>query len=115
MPHKPSYVEVPLTKGQITLVSTEDFERVTAFKWTAMWNQYTRSFYAYRWVGTGYKRGTTQYLHRFLMDLPRGDKRQVDHINHDTLDNRRSNIRVVTQSENAKNRLSHKVLQGANH
>jgi HNH endonuclease len=41
------------------------------------------------------------YLHRLLTNCPK-DK-VVDHINHDTLDNRRSNLRVVSQNVNAFN------------
>lgn len=47
--------------------------------------------------------GKKIYLHRFLMDSPEG--LIVDHINHQTLDNRRENLRVVTHSENMKNRI----------
>ena len=39
-------------------------------------------------------------LHRFVMGLEPGDKRQVDHINRDKKDNRRCNLRIVTSSEN---------------
>lgn len=41
-------------------------------------------------------------LHRQLMDPPRG--MEVDHINGDTLDNRRSNLRVCTRQQNHRNR-----------
>lgn len=41
-------------------------------------------------------------LHRFLTNAPKGF--DVDHINHDTLDNRQENLRVVTRAENMQNR-----------
>lgn len=41
-------------------------------------------------------------LHRFIMKPP--VKLQVDHINRNPLDNRRLNLRIVTQQENLKNR-----------
>ena len=46
------------------------------------------------------------YLHRLLMGLEPGDKREVDHVNHNTLDNRRLNLRVVTGAQNRYNRRS---------
>jgi hypothetical protein len=46
--------------------------------------------------------GRKRTLHRFLMDYP--DKKVVDHINHNTFDNRLENLRVVTQVENQQNR-----------
>lgn len=41
-------------------------------------------------------------MHRVVMDCP-GDK-LIDHINGDKLDNRKSNLRFATQSENMRNR-----------
>ena len=48
---------------------------------------------------THYKVGS---IHRWIMDAPKG--LQVDHINRNRLDNRRSNLRLVTHKENCKNR-----------
>lgn len=42
------------------------------------------------------------YLHRFLMDPP--DHMWVDHANHNTLDNRKRNLRICLPVENLRNR-----------
>jgi hypothetical protein len=44
---------------------------------------------------------TSVYLHRFIMGAESG--MEVDHINHNTLDNRKENLRIVTHSQNLQN------------
>lgn len=48
-------------------------------------------------------RWTTLYMHRLLIGAPKG--KQVDHRNHDGLDNRRRNLRLATSSQNLANQL----------
>ena len=95
---------IELTKGQFALVSKKDYERLSKYKWYARWSKCTQSYYATRSVRLPNGKQTPICMHREILRLKRGDKRQGDHINHDTLDNRRCNVRIVTASENMHNR-----------
>jgi len=46
----------------------------------------------------------TKAAHRLVMGLQKGDGFEVDHINHNGLDNRRSNLRVCSKKQNQLNR-----------
>lgn len=91
-------MKIYLSKGRFTLISSQDYGNLSQWKWC---------FYPSRGGGyAGRKVGnTTIYMHRVIMNPIEG--LQVDHINHDGLDNRRSNLRVVTPAQNMANvRLS---------
>jgi len=93
--------EIKLTQGKVALIDDEDLELVSKYKWCA--KKSGNTFYAYN---SAYKDGR-QYslpMHRLLMGLKKQDKLFVDHINHNGLDNRRSNIRVCNNSQNQQNR-----------
>ena len=60
-------------------------------------------------TGPAYVRRTVdplEPLQRVVLGLKPGDKRKVDHIDGNTLDNRRANLRIVTDAENAQNQGS---------
>lgn len=46
---------------------------------------------------------TPLYLHRMILGLEIGDRRQVDHINGNPLDNRRANLRLCNARQNGQN------------
>lgn len=87
-------IEVPLSQGQIALIDAADQWVLDGGKWCATWTGH--KFYAVR--GTA---KTRQSMHRLVMAAQTGQI--VDHINGNTLDNRRSNLRFVTLRENAVN------------
>jgi hypothetical protein len=96
--------ELSLNRGLVTLLDDEDYELVSCWKWYAKFipNYHAPSFHAMRSAKHPSGRPTTITLHRFITNAPKG--LVVDHINHDTLDNRRANLRVVEHRENMQNR-----------
>ena len=93
-------VEVKLTRGLVTIIDAEDFELVSQFKWYA--TRGSNTDYAVRtpWIPEE-RRYQQVSLHRFLLNAP--CDMHVDHRNHQGLDNRRSNLRLCTPTENRWN------------
>jgi hypothetical protein len=90
-------VEVPLTQGKVALIDDEDAERVIRYKWHARWDAKGRRYYAVRQTQRKRKPYALS-MHRFILNAP--PDAQVDHINRDGLDNRRSNLRLATANQN---------------
>lgn len=86
--------EIPLTQGKVALVDDEDYERINQYKWHAH-ERKSGGYYARR-LSIGI------YMHRFIMNAKQGE--EVDHINGNTLDNRKCNLRMVTHAQNGRNR-----------
>src|SRR3990167_1278957 len=84
-----------------TIIDLEDFGKIQSYTWYAIYNPPTKSFYASGNILLNKKR-KQKLLHRFIMDCP--SHLQIDHMNHNTLDNRKSNMRIVTSQENHQNR-----------
>lgn len=89
---------IPLTQGKFAVVDDEDFQSLNRFKWYAHCRRHTGNFYATR---HGEQREML-LMHRVILGLRAGE--ECDHINHDSLDNRRSNLRKCTSQQNQWNR-----------
>jgi hypothetical protein len=102
--------KIELTQGKFAIVDAEDFDRVNQFKWCYNKNGKYHG-YAQRGQYIGMKDGKRIQkhiiMHRFIMGVE-DSKVHVDHINHDTLDNRKSNLRLCTNSENMMNMIARK-------
>lgn len=72
------------------------------YTWYSYYSKFTDTFYAVAGIKKEDGTQTMIYLHRWIM-APEKDM-FIDHINHDTLDNTRENLREVTVSENSLNR-----------
>lgn len=81
------------------LVDDADYEKYNQYNWSPHFNG--QKYYPVRKVKIDGK-SREIYLHREIMDAPKGV--HVDHINGDSLDCRRENMRFVTHSQNAMNR-----------
>jgi hypothetical protein len=88
--------EIKLTQGKVALVDDEDFEYLNQWKWHAHKDR-LNYWYAIRTVS-----GKRIPMHRQIMNTPKD--RQVDHIDHNGLNNQRSNLRNCTRSQNQMNR-----------
>lgn len=73
------------------IIDTEDLDKVKDIKW-----KLNNNGYAVNYSG---KKNITLFMHRIVL----GVDEPVDHINHNKLDNRKSNLRVITKSQNQMN------------
>jgi hypothetical protein len=78
--------------GKHLIVDDSDFEVASKIKWSVDSVGYPQGRYC----------GKTIRLHNLLLGKS-NRKNQIDHINRNKLDNRRSNLRIVTQKENLNN------------
>lgn len=95
--------QIKLTQNKVALVDDEDYEWLNQFKWYAC--KYGVQYYALRKYPRKQK---ILYMHREILKLTPNDGKLSDHINHNGLDNRRNNLRIVTRIENQWNRRSFK-------
>lgn len=90
--------EVELTHGHVCLVDVDNLALIGQYRWCAMVGR--KTYYAITNTTHNGKR-SSMLMHQLLLEIPPGY--EGDHINRNGLDNRRSNLRVVTRSVNARN------------
>lgn len=89
------YVEMFTSKNEVFYVDADDFDRVKDVCWFKDQHGYL----------VGYRDGEYIQLHRLVTNCP--ENMIVDHIGGSTTihDNRKSNLRIVTHSQNSMNRV----------
>ena len=86
------YVTGYTNHGVPFFVDTDDYEKISQYCWSLNGNGY---------LGARGPRGEHLLLHRIIMGTKPGEL--VDHINHDLMDNRKCNLRIVFDAENRLN------------
>ena len=91
--------EIPITKGHIVFVDDDDFDRINKYRWCYHGNGYAARGYHDNGMLIIVK------LHQEIMGKPKNGY-EIDHINGNKLDNRKSNLRIVTHQQNVFNSKS---------
>lgn len=90
--------EIVLSQGMVALVDDDDYEWLNSMKWHAHRDGHTcYARHAY-WENGACK---TVKMHRVIMGAPQG--KEIDHMNGNGLDNRKSNLRICSTAENQHN------------
>lgn len=102
-PKTQEYRTIPLTQGQVAIVDAADYDWLMQWKWYFHWQPKVNAGYARRFEPrqvNGARRAIL--MHRLILGVEIS-RVIVDHINRDTLDNRRINLRSCTIAQNACN------------
>jgi len=93
---------IPLTRGQFAVVDAKDYPVLSQYTWFVEGTD--KNYYAVR-----KENGKSIKMHRQITNAP--DHLVVDHIDHNGLNNRNTNLRNATFTQNCQNqrRLSHKT------
>lgn len=95
--------QIPLTQEKVALVDDEDYEELIKMKWHAWYNKNGDSFYAHHTIYNGVDKSPRVIrMHRFLMKID-DPALKVDHIDGDTLNNCKHNLRICKSHQNNTN------------
>ena len=89
--------QIPLTGDTVALVDVADYAHLKDFNWFV-----SKDGYAVGFIPDGAGKFKLQYMHRLILHPAQGEL--VDHINGNTLDNRRTNLRIATPQQNMQSR-----------
>jgi hypothetical protein len=99
------FLRIPLTRGKFAIVDPEDYPRLARHKWHLA--KSPTGSYAVRWQCCPAKKTRKRiWMHRQVIYIPRS--LLSDHVNCNSLDNRKENLRPATVSQNLCNRPKRK-------
>jgi hypothetical protein len=100
---------IPLTKGRFALVDDSDYPWLSQLRWCYSSDGYAVNYYRDEY-GIYHRRSMHRLIMARMLEQFVPPDLQVDHINHDRIDNQRNNLRLATRSQNQ----AYKKLQVSN-
>jgi hypothetical protein len=88
--------------GHVCIIDDEDFELLNQYTWYPDVPLFKNTIYAKGWVKTKYVK-----MHRFIMESHNHniDKQDIDHEDHNGLNNQKENLRICTPKQNSYNSI----------
>jgi len=95
---------IKLTQGKVAFIDDQDYPLIIDHKWYA--HRIHNIWYAKTHVRKSTGEPTKLSMHQLILNVLPGF--EIDHINHDGLDNRKHNLRIVTCQQNQFNQKRHR-------
>ena len=99
--------EIQLTQGKVALIDDDDYEKINEFKWCASFDPKSGKYYAEHSIVLELKpklKTKSIKMHRIILGTT-NSKIHVDHIDGNTLNNVKTNLREATPTQNGANRI----------
>ena len=94
--------QIKLTQNKFTLVDDEDYDVLSEHKWYLLKGKKDKVGYAVRWSPVIKGKRFIVWMAKEILNIGKGT--ESDHINRNSLDNRKCNLRITTRKENNDNR-----------
>lgn len=99
--------QIQLTQEKVALVDDVDYDVLGQYKWHTL--QRRHIFYAGRSVTIAKNKRRLERMHRVILGLQPNDKREIDHVDGNGLNNQRENLRRCTVTQNHQSQRKRKV------
>ena len=94
-------IESPKYGNKEVIIDAENWDKIKKYRWVVAYAKRMNTFYVQTKININHKI-TTLKLHRLIMNIDNVNL-EIDHINHNPLDNREINLRICTHRQNLRN------------
>lgn len=103
--HAEMIIDSPKYGRKIIKIDIEDINKCKKYRWSIRKNG-NKNLLFYVVAYCNENKSQVIRLHRYIMNCP--EELVVDHVNHDTFDNRKENLKICTREVNSWNRKDNK-------
>ena len=97
-----AFRRIRMAQPRYAIVDPEDYERLSKYEWEARRARNSPFYAARQALNPSTGKYTLIFMHKEIIEV--GEGLFADHINHNTFDNRKANLRPATQTQNNRNR-----------